>query len=343
MLTKVLVTGGAGYIGSHTTLALLQAGLDVTVLDNFCNSSPVSLERVALLAGRKPKLIRGDIRDSELLNHVFRNEKFSAILHFAAFKSVSESISKPLEYYDNNVGGSITLMQAAARAGVFRFVFSSSATVYGTPAHVPLTEDSPLSESTNPYGRSKLIIENILRDAAQSDSRWRIALLRYFNPAGAHESGLMGEDSRGTPNNLLPYISQVAIGKQKKLRVFGGNYPTRDGTGVRDYIHVMDLAEGHIKALHALKTCSSVNEPLKIWNLGTGNGVSVFEMIEMFEEVSGRPIPYEILDRRAGDVAECWADPRKAFCELNWIARRGLKEMLTDTWNWQLRNPNGYQ
>lgn len=342
MTKKILVTGGAGYIGSHTALVLLQAGFDVIILDNLCNSSQESLRRITLITGRTPLFIQGDIRDIELLENLFNKHNFFAILHFAGLKSVGESVRNPLTYYSNNVVGSTILLQAAIRAKVFRFLFSSSATVYGTPAEVPIDEYAPTVDPSNPYGRSKLIVEDILRDLAKSDARWKIALLRYFNPIGAHESGLIGEDPRGIPNNLLPYISQVAIGKLKKLQIFGDNYPTRDGTGIRDYIHVMDLAEGHVKALQALGA-ENTEHGVHIWNLGTGNGVSVHEMIKVFEEISGRPVPYEVAERRTGDIAECWANPKKAERELNWAARRDLRTMLSDTWRWQSNNPNGYR
>lgn len=338
MNPSILVTGGAGYIGSHTTLALLQAGHDVVVLDNLCNSSSESLARVAQLAGRAPQFVEGDIRDASLLRGVFADQPIGAVLHFAGLKAVGESVQQPLSYYENNVTGTLQLCQAMAKAGVHRLVFSSSATVYGDPVQVPINEACPIGIPTNPYGRSKLMVEEILADLARSDTRWRIAVLRYFNPVGAHHSGLIGEDPKGVPNNLLPYISQVVIGKRKALSVFGQDYPTRDGTGVRDYIHVVDLAAGHLKALDAMNHRNGVH----VWNLGTGQGYSVLEMIHAFEATSGKQVPYEMAPRRPGDIAECWADPSKAERELGWKAERGLAEMMADAWQWQSRNPDGY-
>jgi UDP-glucose 4-epimerase len=335
---KILVTGGAGFIGSHTTLSLLQNGFDVLVLDSLCNSSAESLSRVAGMAGRSPVFVHGDIRDRTLLKRVFAQHSVSAVLHFAGLKAVGESISQPLCYFDNNVHGSLVLLQAMADAGVFSFVFSSSATVYGEPAQMPISETCPVGQPTNPYGRSKLIVEDMLRDLAISDPRWRIAILRYFNPVGAHESGLIGEDPYGTPNNLLPYIAQVAVGKLPELAVFGNDYPTHDGTGVRDYIHVVDLAEGHLRALNALETHPGAH----VWNLGTGQGYSVLDMVHAFEAASGRPVTYRIAPRRPGDIATCYADPTKAARELGWKAERGLPEMMRDAWRWQQMNPNGY-
>lgn len=339
MKKKILVTGGAGYIGSHTTLALLEAGFDVVVLDNLCNSSVESLNRVHQLCGIKPEFIEGDVRDSLILDKIFSAGDISSVLHFAGLKAVGESVMNPLAYYSNNVTGSQTLCEAMARANVFKLVFSSSATVYGEPTHLPLREDSPTGIPTNPYGRSKLITEEILQDLAKSDSRWSIALLRYFNPIGAHHSGIMGEDPNGIPSNLVPYISQVAIGKLKELSVYGKNYSTHDGTGVRDYIHVQDLADGHLSALNAIDKIIGVHT----WNLGTGLGYSVLEMIHAFETASGCEIPYQVEDRRCGDIAECWAAPEKAAKELGWQAKRNLSDMMTDTWRWQENNPNGYQ
>ena len=338
MVNKILITGGAGYIGSHTTLCLLEAGYEVVVLDNHCNSSAESLRRWEQICGRAPLFVQGDIRDRALLDRLFAEHNISAVLHFAGLKAVGESVEQPLRYYENNVAGSITLCQAMAAAGVFTLVFSSSATVYGEPDTMPIREDFPTGEPTNPYGRSKLMVEQAIADLSRSDSRWRYALLRYFNPVGAHESGLIGEDPKGVPNNLLPYISQVAIGKREALAVFGDDYPTVDGTGVRDYIHVVDLARGHLLALQALTERSGVN----IWNLGTGNGYSVLQMVKAFEQASGRPVPYRIEPRRAGDIAECWADPAKARKELGWQAERGLDVMMQDTWRWQSQNPEGY-
>ncbi|MNZ21308.1 UDP-glucose 4-epimerase [compost metagenome] len=336
---KILVTGGAGYIGSHTTLALLEAGHDVVVLDNLCNSSVESLHRIGLICGRKPLFVQGDIRDRALLDEIFANYNIEAVLHFAGLKAVGESVREPLTYYENNVAGSVTLCQSMAAAGVFRLVFSSSATVYGEPPQMPINEDCPTGIPTNPYGRSKLMVEDVLRDLAVADPRWSIALLRYFNPVGAHESGLIGEDPNGIPNNLLPYVAQVAIGKLKELLVFGNDYPTADGTGVRDYIHVVDLADGHLKALQRISSQPGVH----VWNLGTGKGNSVLEMVQAFEQASGRPVPYRIAARRSGDIAECWADPCKAERELGWKAERGLQMMMEDAWRWQSLNPQGYK
>lgn len=336
---KILLTGGAGYIGSHTCVALLQAGHEVLVIDNLCNSSAASIERVSRIAGRSPLFAQGDIRDYELLGRLLTEHSIEAVLHFAGLKAVGQSVVKPLAYYDNNVAGTLTLCQAMASAGVYRLVFSSSATVYGDPVKVPITENCPIGRPTNPYGRSKLMVEEMLRDLASSDSRWKIALLRYFNPVGAHESGLIGEDPRGTPNNLMPFIARVAVGQLPELAIFGNDYPTPDGTGVRDYIHVMDLAEGHLRALEALKT----REGAHVWNLGTGQGYSVLELLRSFEIACGRRVPYRIAPRRPGDIAQCWADPTKALHELDWCSRRGLSEMVTDSWRWQSMNPVGYE
>ena len=335
----ILLTGGAGYIGSHTTLALLHAGHDVVILDNLCNSSPKSLKRVAQLAGREPAFVEGDIRDRAVLDRLFAKHTVDAVLHFAGLKAVGESVSQPLRYYDNNLHGSQVLLQACADAGVFNVVFSSSATVYGEPAQMPISEACPVGQPTNPYGRSKLMVEDMLRDVAESDPRWRIAILRYFNPVGAHESGQIGEDPNGVPNNLLPYIAQVAVGKLPELAVFGNDYPTLDGTGVRDYIHVVDLAEGHLRALEALQTRSGAH----VWNLGTGQGYSVLDMVRAFEAASGKPVPYRVAPRRPGDIATCYANPGKAERELGWKARRGLDEMMRDAWRWQSMNPDGYR
>lgn len=336
---NILVTGGAGFIGSHTALILLQAGHNVVVLDNLCNSSVETLNRVSQLIGRKPVFVQGDIRDCEMLDRLFLKHSVDAVLHFAGLKAVAESVAQPLRYYDNNVHGSQVLLQACADAGVFNFVFSSSATVYGEPAQMPISEACPVGQPTNPYGRSKLMVEEMLRDVAASDPRWRIAILRYFNPVGAHKSGLMGEDPNGIPNNLLPYIAQVAVGKLQQLAVFGDDYPTADGTGVRDYIHVMDLAEAHLRALEALYTRTGAH----VWNLGTGRGYSVLEMVRSFEAASGKPVPYRIAPRRPGDIAACYADPAKAERELGWKAQRGLDEMMRDAWLWQSMNPDGFR
>ncbi len=339
MVANILITGGAGYIGSHTSLALLEAGQNVLILDNLCNSSPESLARVARLAGRAPKFVKGDIRDAEFLRGVFASQPIDAVLHFAGLKSVSESVQQPLDYYDNNVVGTLQLCRAMADAGVYQLVFSSSATVYGAPTQMPVSEACPTGAPTNPYGNSKLMAEEVLQDLARADARWRIAVLRYFNPVGAHSSGLIGEDPNGIPNNLLPYISQVAAGKLEALSVFGNDYSTPDGTGVRDYIHVVDLAAGHLQALQAIG-----RQPgLGVWNLGTGHGYSVLQMVRAFEQASGRPVPYHVVPRRPGDIAECWADPTKALDDLGWKAERGLEEMMADAWRWQSRNPNGYR
>jgi UDP-glucose 4-epimerase len=335
----VLVTGGAGYIGSHTTLALLQAGWDVVVLDNLCNASAESLRRVAQLAERAPTFVEGDIRDRALLDRLLAQHPVQAVLHFAGLKAVGESVAQPLAYYSNNVSGTVNLCQAMAAAGVFTLVFSSSATVYGDPATVPITEDAPVGATTNPYGRSKFMVEQVLGDLAASDPRWRVALLRYFNPVGAHESGQMGEDPNGIPNNLLPFVAQVAVGQRPELAVFGLDYPTVDGTGVRDYIHVVDLAEGHLAALKALNIRPGVN----VWNLGTGQGYSVLQVVRAFEAASGRPVPYRLAPRRPGDVATCYADPAKAATELGWAAKRDLHTMMRDAWRWQSNNPDGYR
>lgn len=338
MKQSILVTGGAGYIGSHTTLALLEAGHDVIVLDNLANSSLESLRRVEKICGKAATFIEGDIRDRELLDSIFARYPIEAVLHFAGLKAVGESVQLPLHYYENNVSGSVVLFQAMAAANVFNLVFSSSATVYGEPKEMPISEDCPTGIPTNPYGRSKLMVEEILRDLALSESRWSIALLRYFNPVGAHHSGLIGEDPNGIPNNLLPYISQVAVGKLKQLSVYGNDYPTIDGTGVRDYIHVVDLANGHLKALNAIIQSQGVH----IWNLGTGQGYSVLQMIKAFEEAAQAQVPYAVVSRRTGDIAECWADPKKAAQELGWKAEHSLDDMMRDTWRWQKSNPNGF-
>ncbi|MFO7543844.1 MAG: UDP-glucose 4-epimerase GalE [Thiobacillus sp.] len=334
---KVLLTGGAGYIGSHTAVECLAAGHEVVVFDNLSNSSPTSLERVAQIAGKSVTFVQGDIRDRAALAQLFADHPVDAVVHFAGLKAVGESVEKPLTYYDNNVAGSIVLFEEMAAAGVKAVVFSSSATVYGDPATVPITEDFPLS-ATNPYGRSKLFIEDMLRDISLADADWNIALLRYFNPVGAHESGLIGEDPRGIPNNLMPYVAQVAVGRRSHLNVFGGDYPTPDGTGVRDYIHVVDLARGHVAALNKLPRLGGV----QTWNLGTGRGVSVLDMARAFEAASGKPVPYRIVDRRPGDVAQCWADPGRAAHDLGWRAQYDLSRMCADAWRWQEANPDGY-
>ncbi|KZE32438.1 UDP-glucose 4-epimerase GalE [Crenobacter luteus] len=326
----ILVTGGAGYIGSHTCVELLYAGHDLVVLDNLCNSKREVLQRVEGIAGKKPAFVEGDIRDAAALDAVFARFAIDAVVHFAGLKAVGESVEQPLRYFDNNVVGSLRLVEAMQRHGVKTLVFSSSATVYGDPHAVPIREDFPLS-ATNPYGRSKLMVEDMLRDLHRADPAWRIAILRYFNPVGAHDSGLIGEDPNGIPNNLLPYVAQVAAGRLAKLRVFGDDYPTPDGTGVRDYIHVVDLARGHLKALEAL-----AREPaLLTLNLGTGRGYSVLEMVAAFAAASGRPIPYEIAPRRPGDIAACCADPSLAERRLGWRAEKGLDDMCASAWKWQ--------
>jgi UDP-glucose 4-epimerase len=339
MNSGILVTGGAGYIGSHTTLTLLKAGYKVVVLDNLCNSSVESLRRVEQMVGYTPTIIQGDVRNGAFLQRIFAEHSIDAVLHFAGLKAVGESVSHPLRYYDNNVHGSQVLLQVMAESSVFKFVFSSSATVYGEPAQMPISEACPVGLPTNPYGRSKLMVEDMLRDLVIADPRWSIAILRYFNPVGAHESGLIGEDPNGIPNNLLPYIAQVAIGKLPELAVFGNDYPTSDGTGVRDYIHVVDLAEGHLLALEALKASTGAH----VWNLGTGQGYSVLEMVRAFELASGKSVPYRLAPRRPGDIATCYADPARAERELGWKARRGLDEMMRDAWRWQSMNPDGYR
>lgn len=334
---SILVTGGAGYIGSHTCLELLNAGFDVIVLDNFSNSKMESLKRVEKLAGRSLLFIQGDVRDRNCLQELFSQHEVSAVIHFAGHKAVGESVRKPLSYYDNNVSGSIALAEVMADFGVKRIVFSSSATVYDALGDGQISEYSPLGP-INPYGRSKLMVEQIYRDLSVSDSQWKIAILRYFNPVGAHESGMIGEDPNGIPNNLMPYISQVAVGRLSELSVFGSDYPTPDGTGVRDYIHVVDLAQGHLAALQALENCSG----LITVNLGTGKGCSVLELIRAFESASGKAVPYRIVERRPGDVATCYADPKLAESLLHWRAKLDINVMCQDAWRWQSKNPQGY-
>ena len=336
---KVLVTGGAGYIGSHTVVELLNAGHEVAVIDNLCNSSEESLRRVAEITGKTVSFHKADIRDREALDQVFQAEgPVDAVIHFAALKAVGESVRIPLTYYGNNITGTITLCEAMAAAGCRNLVFSSSATVYGDPASVPIREDFPTPGATNPYGWSKLMMEQIFRDVQKADPTWNITLLRYFNPIGTHPSGRIGEDPAGIPNNLLPFVAQVAVGRRPSLAVFGNDYPTPDGTGIRDYIHVVDLALGHLKALEALAS----KPGLSIFNLGTGKGSSVLEVVAAFEQASGRKVPYTIQARRPGDVAECWADPSKAERELGWRATRVLRVMCEDAWRWQFQNPNGF-
>ncbi len=333
----ILVTGGAGYIGSHTCVALIEAGYEPVVFDNLCNSSVESLARVQRITGQRPGFIEGDVRDAAALDAAFASRRIDAVIHFAGLKAVGESVDKPLRYYDNNVGGSTTLLQAMQRASVGSLIFSSSATVYGDPQSVPLREDAPL-RATNPYGRSKLMVEQMLDDLYRAEPGWRIARLRYFNPVGAHPSGLIGEDPRGVPNNLLPYVSQVAVGRLPRLRVFGADWPTADGSGVRDFIHVMDLAEGHVAALRHLRAHAG----MVTVNLGTGRGVSVLELVAAFARTIGRAVPYEVVARRPGDVAACWADAEAAARVLGWRAARDLQQICDDAWNWQQRNPLGY-
>ena len=333
----IFVTGGAGYIGSHTCVELLNAGHAVAVFDNFSNSQPESLARVERITGKKPTLYVGDIRDKAALVAAMRDCGARAVIHFAGLKAVGESVQEPLRYYDNNVVGTVRLLEAMGECGVKSLVFSSSATVYGDPQRLPLTEDHPLS-ATNLYGQSKLVIEEMLRDLYRSDASWRIAILRYFNPVGAHHSGLIGEDPQGVPNNLLPFVAQVAVGRRAFLNVWGNDYDTADGTGVRDYIHVVDLALGHLKALERLQhhaECRAIN-------LGTGVGYSVLDMVRAFEQASGRAVPYQVAARRAGDIAACYADPASAQELLCWSAQRDLATMCEDAWRWQSANPNGY-
>ena len=333
---SILVTGGAGYIGSHTCVELLNAGHQVTVFDNFCNSHPESLARVERITGKPVGLVRGDVRDGAALVAALRESRAEAVIHFAGLKAVGESVAKPLLYYDVNICGTLRLLEAMAECAVKTLVFSSSATVYGDPQRLPLTEDHPLS-ATNPYGRSKLMIEDILRDLHASDPSWRVGLLRYFNPVGAHASGLIGEDPQGIPNNLLPFVAQVAAGRREFLNVWGDDYATPDGTGVRDYLHVVDLALGHVKALARLRDhaeCLTVN-------LGTGVGYSVLDMVRAFERASGRKVPYRIVGRRPGDIAACYANPAQAEALLGWRAKLGIDEMCVDTWRWQEANPDG--
>lgn len=334
----ILVTGGAGYIGSHTCVELLDAGYDIVVVDNFSNSKPEGLKRVKEITGNEFKFYEIDILDRKSLEKVFSENSIEAVIHFAGLKAVGESVEIPLKYYHNNITGTLVLCDVMKKYGVKKMVFSSSATVYGNPKSVPITEDFELS-ATNPYGRTKLIIEEILRDVYVSDNDWSIALLRYFNPIGAHESGRIGEDPNGIPNNLMPYITQVAVGKREKLSVFGSDYDTHDGTGVRDYIHVVDLAKGHLKALEKIMSTKGIDA----YNLGTGVGYSVLDVVKNFEKATGEKVPYIITDRRPGDIDKCYADPTKAYKELGWKAEKNLEDMCRDSWNWQKNNPNGYE
>ena len=335
----ILVTGGAGFIGSHTVVELQNAGYEVVVLDNLSNASEKSLERVEQITGKPVKFYKADILDREALNKIFDQEQIDSCIHFAGLKAVGESVQKPWEYYENNISGTLTLVDVMRKHNVKNIIFSSSATVYGDPAFVPITEECPKGQCTNPYGWTKSMLEQILSDIQKADPEWNVVLLRYFNPIGAHPSGLMGENPNGIPNNLMPYITQVAVGKLKELGVFGNDYDTHDGTGVRDYIHVVDLAKGHVKALKKLED----NSGLSIYNLGTGKGYSVLDIVKNFEEATGMKIPYVIKPRRAGYIATCYASAEKAEKELGWKAEHDIKDMCRDSWNWQSKNPNGYE
>ena len=337
---RILVTGGAGYIGSHTCIELLEQGHEVVVVDNLCNSSKVSLERVEAITGKTVTFYEADLLDRDALDEIFDYEIIDAVIHFAGLKAVGESVSKPLEYYHNNITGTLILCDVMRDHKVKNIIFSSSATVYGDPAFVPITEECPKGVITNPYGQTKSMLEQILTDLHTADSEWNVTILRYFNPVGAHKSGLIGEDPAGIPNNLTPYITQVAVGKLKEVGVFGDDYDTPDGTGVRDYIHVVDLAVGHVKALEKMTSSESL---VRVYNLGTGQGFSVLQMIEAFSKACGKPIPYSIKPRRPGDIAECYADAALAKKELGWEAEHGIDEMCQDSWRWQSKNPNGYK
>ena len=336
---RVLVTGGAGYIGSHTCVELLENGYEVVILDNLVNASPKVVDRIEELSGKKVTFYKGDIRDRDCLNKLFEEQKIDSVIHFAGLKAVGESVAKPWEYYENNISGSLVLFDVMRQHGCKSIIFSSSATVYGNPAQIPITEDCPKGTCTNPYGWTKWMLEQILTDLHTADPEWNVVLLRYFNPIGAHKSGRIGENPNGIPNNLMPYITQVAVGKLKELGVFGNDYDTPDGTGVRDYIHVCDLASGHVAAIKKLEEKSG----LSIYNLGTGIGYSVLDIVHNFEEATGIHIPYSIKPRRAGDIATCYSSAEKAKRELGWEARYGIKEMCADSWNWQKSNPNGYE
>ena len=338
-MSLVLLTGATGYIGSHTCVEVMAAGWTPVIVDNLCNSSPVVLDRIEQITGTRPAFVNADVRDRDALDRVFRQYAIDAVVHFAGLKAVGESVTDPLRYYENNVVGTTVLLDAMNRHGVQRIVFSSSATVYGMTEKMPLTEESPL-EPVNPYGRSKLVVEQILRDLAAADPAWRVMLLRYFNPVGAHASGLIGEDPIGVPNNLMPFVAQVAVGRQPRLRIYGNDYPTADGTGVRDYIHVVDLAHGHVAALAKLRRADAPRE--SIVNLGTGRGYTVLEVVRSFEAASGRSVPFEIVERRPGDVAICYADASRARTMLGWEARRPLDAMCADSWRWQSANPHGF-
>ena len=335
---NILVTGGAGYIGSHTCIELMANGYDVIVVDNLCNSNPKSLERVEQLAGKKPKFYEGDVRDEALMRKIFAENEIAAVIHFAGLKAVGESVAQPWRYYDNNLNSTLVLTKVMEEAGCKRIIFSSSATVYSGDNEMPLRETSRTGNCTNPYGWTKYMTEQILSGMAHADKEWSIVLLRYFNPVGAHASGLIGEDPRGIPNNLMPFISQVAVGRREKLSVFGNDYDTHDGTGVRDYIHVVDLAKGHVAAVkYAVE-----NLGCEVFNLGTGTGYSVLDMVKAFEEANGVKVPYQIVDRRPGDLATCYADPAKSLEKLGWKAEKTLVDMCRDSWNWQSKNPMGY-
>ena len=337
-MKTILLTGGAGYIGSHTCILLFQAGYNVVVIDNLSNSDTEVFHRIEKITGKKPEFVLADVRDEDALDKLFTKYDIYAVIHFAGLKAVGESVEKPLLYYRNNVEGSLCLFEQMNKHNVKRIVFSSSATVYGDPASLPITEDFPLS-TINPYGKCKLMVEDILKDISYADKDWHVILLRYFNPVGAHESGLIGEDPNGVPNNLMPYVAQVAVGKLPHINVFGDDYPTHDGTGVRDYIHVVDLASGHIKALEVIDNKNGSH----VYNLGTGSGYSVLEVIKTFEKISDKEIAYKIIERREGDIAECYADPALSKKILGWEAKFGINEMIRDHWNWQLKNPNGYK
>lgn len=336
---SILVTGGTGYIGSHTAVELLEAGYPVVILDNLVNSSKKVLSRIEQITGKRPTFYQADLLDPDAVEEVFEKEDIDSVIHFAGLKAVGESVEKPLLYYQNNITGTLHLCDAMQKHNVKKFVFSSSATVYGNPAFIPITEDCPKGQITNPYGQTKAMLEQILTDIQTANHDWKVILLRYFNPIGAHPSGLMGEDPKGIPNNLLPYIAKVAVGKLPKLGVFGNDYPTHDGTGVRDYIHVVDLAKGHVKALEKLE---KTDPGVLIYNLGTGQGYSVLDVLHAFEKACGKEIPYEIKPRRAGDIATCYADPSLAKKELGWTASFGIEKMCEDSWNWQSHNPDGY-
>ena len=335
---SILVTGGAGYIGSHTCVELLEAGYEVVVVDNLYNASPKAIERVEQITGKKVTFYEADLLDKEALEKIFANHDIDAVIHFAGYKAVGESVQKPIEYYHNNMTGTLILCDVMRNHGVKNIVFSSSATVYVDPAQIPITENCPKGQPTNPYGWTKSMLEQVLTDIHTSDPEWNVILLRYFNPIGAHKSGIIGEDPKGIPNNLVPYIAQVAVGKRAALGVFGNDYDTPDGTGVRDYIHVVDLAAGHVKAIEKIKQ----NPGVEVYNLGTGNGYSVLQVVEAFGKACGHPIPYEIKPRREGDIATCYCDPQKAKEDLGWTAKYGVDEMCQDTWRWQSGNPNGY-